>query len=178
MGSVDENLAFEVSGKLAYGCSDLSTAWPHGGTGLGLVGATFLSPPSLTAYLPAEETNAAANVLHLGGDLVASFTVRAWDNDALNVMFGSTALSGSDRIVIFPASGVGSAITTLTNLVFTPNNPDHPGWVVYKAAPALELNSRLYLSAYRYLEIPAVVVALPDGSDLLGKMGVFAGLTL
>lgn len=178
MGSVDEDLAYEVSGKLAYGCSDLSSAWPHGGTGLGLVGAVYLSPPSLYSSLPAEETNAAANVLQLGGDLVMGITLRAWDSDALAALFPNTTTSGGNRIISWPATTVGVAVSTLTNVVFTPNNPDHPAVVIYKAAPLLQVNAQLYLSAYRFLEFPALLVALPDASDRFGKMGKLSVLSL
>lgn len=177
MASPDGDTGYLVAGKLSHGCSDLSTAWPHGGTGLGLVGAVFLSPPGLTARLAAEETNSAAEVLHLGGDLFVGLTARGWDNDALAALFGSTALSNGARLVSFPATA-GVPVTTLTNVVFTPENPDHPGFVVYKVAPVLDLNAQLYFQAARYLEVPAVLVALPDASDRLGKLGKFSELTL
>lgn len=178
MSTVDENKAFQVVGRLSYGASSLATAWPHGGTGLGLVGAFYLSPPTLSSSLTAEETNGAANVLQLGGDLVLGFTLKGWDNDALAALFPTTALSNSHRVVSFPAATVGVAVSTLTNVVFTPDNPNHPGVVIYKAAPIVAVNAQLFLSAYRYLEIPALMIALPDASDRLGKIGKFSELTL
>lgn len=178
MAAADDNKAYQASGRLAYGCSSLAAAWPHGGTGLGLVGGIFLSTPSLIASLPAEETNSAVKVLSLGGDLAVTFTCRGWDNDALSVIFPNTATSNSHRVVSFPASTIGVAPTSLTNLVFTPNNPNHPGFVLYSVAPVLEVNAQLYFSAYRYLEIPALMIAMPDGSDRLGKLGKFSELSL
>lgn len=185
MGSPDTNTAYLVSGRLAYGCTSLAggpSAWPHGGTGLGLVGQVFVFPQSLSAALPQEETNSAGEVLLLGGDVVVSFTAHNWDAAALAFIYPNTAASNGHTVVEWPGTDVtaGAPTTTYTNVVFTPRNPEHPGFVLYKAAPLPEVNEPLAFSAYKWLEVPAVILALPDGSspDRLGKMGKFSELTL
>jgi hypothetical protein len=177
MGSPDPTKARLVAGKLAHTCSSLALPWPHGGVGLGLIGGIYVAPQRSWKALDQEESNSASEVLWLGGDLVVGITARGWENDALAFLFGTTALSNSHRVISWPHAA-GQPATTYTNVVFTPNNPLHPGVVVYKAAPLPDVNQDMFLSAYRYLEVPAVLIALPDGSDRLGKMGKFSELTL
>jgi hypothetical protein len=181
VGSPDGDNGQFSSGRLAYGCSNLATAWPHGGTGLGLVGELYVFPQARWKSLAAEETNSAVEVLWLGGDVVLSFTCMGWDNDAMAVVFPNTDQSSSQTVVKWPGSDLapGVPVSTITNLVFTPwDTTNSKGLVVYKAAVIPDLNAQLAMSAQRFLETPAVAIAIPDGSDRLGAMGKFSELTL
>src|SRR5690606_2668848 len=115
-------------------------------------------------------------------DVVLGFTCFQWDADALAFVFPNTAVLGSGRLIEWggssPTVPPGTPPTTRSNVVFAPRNAEHPGVILYAPAAVPDLNAELFLSAYRYLEIPAVVIALPDGSDRLGKMGRFASLSL
>lgn len=179
--SVDGDASVFSSGKLAYGCSNLATAWPHGGTGLGLVGQVFLYPQKKWAGLIQEETNSESEVLWLGGSLVVGLTLEGWDEDAMAVLHPNTATSSSRTIVEWPGTDVppGGPITPLSNVVFTPRDTTNgKGWVIYKAAAVPNLNSEFAFNAGKFLEIPAVLVAIPDGSERLGKFGKFSDLSL
>lgn len=180
MGSTVDGDAGQLNaGRLAYGCTNLATAWPHGGTGLGLVGAVFLFPQSQWKALDAEETNSAAEVLWLGGNVTVSFTMVGWDEDASALINPNSSTSNSKTVVEWPGSDVvaGAPVATVTNVVFTPNDTTNgKGWVIYKAAVVPDLNAELACSAGRFLEVPAVIVALPDASDRLGKFGKFSEL--
>lgn len=179
MGSPDPNKAGLVSGKLAYGCTDLALAWPHGGTGLGLVGNIEFRPPAGQVYLPAEEDNRTRAVVYTGGDAVLGASLEDWDDDALAVFF-STTLSDGKRILSWPGSrAAGDVASTITNLVFTPTNEaEHPGLILYAPTPLIEETARLQLSSYRWLSVPVLFLGTPDGSGNVAKMGVFAELTL
>lgn len=180
MAAPDANSAFLASGQLAYGCTNLATAWPSGGTLLGLVGAVYVFPQSESKALLAEETNSAVEVLWLGGDVTVSLTANNWDNDALAFLFPNSSAVSNSTVVEWPGSDVvaGAPLTTYTNVVFRPNNTAHPGFILNKVAPVPEVNARLAMSAYRWLEVPAVLVALPDASGNVGKMGKYSVLSL
>jgi hypothetical protein len=181
VGSPDGDTGQLSAGRLAYGCTDLSTAWPHGGTGLGTVGKVFVVPQRRWKALAAEETGAAVEVLWLGGDVVVGFTMVGWDEDAAAVVNPNSSTSNGKTVVEWPGSDVvvGAPVATITNLVFTPwDQTNGKGFVVYKAAAMPDLNAELAFSAGAFLEVPAVVVAIPDGSDRLGKLGKFSELTL
>lgn len=181
MASPDADAGQLNSGRLAYGCSNLSTAWPHGGTGLGTVGAVFLTPQRLWSAPIAEETNAAVEVLWLGGNVTVAFTLVGWDEDATAVIFPNTATSNSKTVVEWPGTDLaaGAPVSTITNVVFTPwDVTNGKGWVIYKAAPVPDVNAELAHTAGRFLEIPAVLIAIPDATDRLGKFGKFSELSL
>lgn len=175
-------MAIEIyaSGRLSYGCTNLATAYPHGGVELGMVGGLYVSPQRLWEALPQEETNSAAEVLWLGGDVVLGGTSRDWLPAALGVIFPNTVVATGDRIIEWPGSlPAGSPAPTVTNLVFTPRNQaEHMGVIIYKACILPDVNMELRLSAYNYIEVPFVVIAQENGSGALGKMGRFARLSL
>ena len=182
MGStVDGDAGILSAGRLAYGCSNLATAWPHGGTGLGLIGDVFLFPQRQWKALDMEETNSAHEVLWLGGNLVVAATMMGWDEDAAAFATPNTATTSSRTVIEWPGSDVtaGAPTTTYTNVVFTPHDTTNgKGFVIYKAAPVPDLNQELAFSAGRFLTVPFVLIALQDGSDRLGKMGRFSDLSL
>jgi len=171
------------AGRLAYGCTDLSQSWPHGGTGLGLVGQVFVFPMRRWSALAQEETNSATSVIWLAGDVVVSLTQEGWDEDAMRVFNPNAETSNSKTVVSWKGptqtTPAGAPVPTITNVVFTPwDTTNGRGFVIYLAAPVPDLNAELALSAGRFLEVPCVLLALPDGSDRLGKLGKFSELTL
>ena len=180
MAATDLNTAFLAGGRLSYGCTNLATAYPHGGTALGLVGGLYVFTQSESKALLAEETNAAVEVLWLGGDVTISGTLNNWDNDALAFFCPNTSTVSSATVVEWPGSDVpaGAPLTTYTNVVFTPTASAHPGVVLYVAAPVPEVNARLALSAYRWCELPFVLIGLPNGSGNVGTMGKFSVLSV
>lgn len=182
MAAPDGDTSVLSAGRLAYGCSDLSAAWPHGGTGLGLIGQVFLFPQRRWAALTFEETNSTGEVLWLGGDLTVSLTAEGWDEAAQAVLNPNTASSSGRTIVEWPGSDytAGAPITALSNVVFTPwDTTNGKGFVIYRAVAVPDLNQALAFAAGRFLEVPAVLIAVPgDSSDRLGKLGKFSDLSL
>lgn len=182
MAAPDGDAGQLSAGRLSYGSSNLTGSFPYaGGTILGLVGAVFVFPQRLWKGLDAEETNAPSEVQWLGGPVVVSFTLMGWDEDATAVIFPNSATSNSKTVVEWPGSDVtaGAPVATITNVVFTPNDlTNGKGFVIYKAAVIPDLNAELAFTAGRFLEIPAVLIALPDGTERLGKLGKFSELTL
>jgi hypothetical protein len=179
VGSPNANTGVLSGGRLAYGCTDLTAAWPHGGTGLGLVGQVTLFPQSRWAAIDQEETNSPVGVQWLGGGLVVALTLETPDDNALSVLNPGGALSGSNATVSWPGSAVaGTLLTALTNVVFTPNNrTDGRAFVIYRAVPVPEVNQQLVWNAGKFLEVPFVLVAVNDGTGTnVGKMGRFSDL--
>jgi hypothetical protein len=183
VGSPDGDYGQLSSGRLAYGCTNLATAWPHGGTGLGLVGQVFVFPQRRWLPLQAEETNSAAEVLWLGGDVVVSFTLEGWDEAAVAVINPNYETSGGTTVVSWETHAAttyppGSPLAALSNVVFTPwDTTNGKGFIIYSAVAVPDVNAELALGANRFLEIPAVMVALPNSSNELGRMGKFSTLS-
>ena len=172
--------AYLNSGRLAYNCTDLSTAYPHGGTALGLFGNVILRPPHGKTLLMEEETGAPSAVLWRGGTLMLAGICKGWDNDALGVIWPNTTTGSSgDKVIQWPGSTVvpGVALTPLTNVVFSPVNPDYPAIVLIKPVAVPDIDLQVKLSAYRYMDVPCVFIATTAGSSY-GSMGLLDDLTL
>lgn len=180
MASPNPNLSYLVTGRLAYGCDDLSAAFPHGGTALGTVGSCVFSPPSGAVRLPAEEDNTSQAVLFTGGDAVFVCSFESWDNDALTVPFNTATGGSGDQVISWPGTGTnaGETVTALEPLVFSPIRSDHPALIIYSAMPHLEVNAELRLSARFFLSIPMVFVGKPDDSSRVAAMGRLEDLSL
>ena len=179
MGSPSANAGVLSGGRLAYGCTNLATAWPHGGTGLGLVGQVFIEPLSRWATIDQEETNSAVEVQWLGGTVIVGLTLGTPDDAALAVLNPGGSRSGSNAVVSWPGSAVpGTALTPLTNVVFTPNNrTDGRGFVIYRAAPVPAVNQQLVFNSGKFLEVPFLLIAVNDGTATnMGKLCRFSDL--
>lgn len=184
MGDPNVNAAYTATGRLAYGCNDLSAVWPHGGTGLGLVGNIVLSPPSNFRQHLSEGINSTWSVQHMGGDLIMGALIESWDdNDALAKLWPNVDAGATKQILKWPGTdflpGTISDAMALAPLVFTPRDQTQPNAIlIYKAAILHDVNLQLRLSSWRFLNYPVVFVALPDASGRLGEMGLLAELTL
>ncbi|MBX3467183.1 MAG: hypothetical protein KF878_09840 [Planctomycetes bacterium] len=171
MAAPNVNASYLVSGRLARGVTDLSAAFPHGGTELGLVGSARLVWAQQYVPLVAEETNAPAAVLFVGGQVSFGCFMESWDPDAL-AAFPSTTLSSGDRRIDIPGSTLpGTVVTPWTNLLFSPNNPEHPALLLFRAVPMVETAQEINLSAYRPLSVSLAFLGLPDDTDRVAQFG-------
>lgn len=177
MSTPDVNKAQFGTGQLAYGCTNLSLAFPHGGTALGLVGRTILKPQTRYA-VGVEEEGSYGRVFKLGGLVLAAIELLEWNNDANTLLFQQTATSGSDKIVKLSRASYGSEVSALTNVVFTAHDPAHVSWVLYNCRPAMTLDAELEFSAYNFLRLPAFLYARNRTSDEeVGEIGPLSLLT-
>lgn len=190
MASISVNKGLLVNGKLAYGCNDLTAAWPHGGTGLGLVGSIYFQPPAGQVRLPAEEDGGTRAILYTGGDAVLGASLEQWEDVAsggvLSTLFPNSETVGTRTVLHWPGADpdapdlpVGGLFPALEPLVFTPTNvSEHPALILYKAVVCLEASTQLRLGSYRYLSVPFLVVGTPDDQGRVAAMGRLADLEL
>jgi len=183
VASPDTNTSLLATGRLAYECTDLSLAWPHGGTGLGLVGNVILFPPSGYVRHKDEATNSTDVIQYTGGDLIVSCVIEGWDDDAHRAIYPNTDPGVSREVIRWPGTdylpGTRVGAKALEPLVFTPRNQlEHPAFIVYSAIPTLELNAELRFSSYRFLSYPVIFVGRPDGAGRQGESGPLVELTL
>ena len=172
MGAADLDTVYAVSGRLAKACTNLATAWPHGGTGLGLVGEVSVLPQRAARLLIYEEFNAPGGVIRAGGPVELRCRTRNWDADAIASLFrGGSTSSGQPLLSWSP--GVALA-TPLTNVVFTPDaaslGDPPPTLALFNVVAVPEDEGAFAYSAYRWLSIRLRLIATTSGTDL-GRMG-------
>lgn len=182
MGAGSPHNAYSATGRLAYGCTDLSAAWPHGGTGLGLTSSVKFAPPSGAVFLGAERDSTTRKVLYVGGDASLGARLVDWDADALQRIFPNFSTSngevlmaaGNDQTTLVE----GQEFPTVAPLVFTPINSAHPGIIFYTAYCLLEQSASLWLSSRRWLEVPLLFLGKHDANGKVALWGTFSELNL
>ena len=185
-GSVRDVL--RVPGKLVINPTDITAAFPHGGTELGLTRDSEMRFGIKTELVHAEEWgNQPVESVYCGESAVFAAVLREWDNDALSNIFpntGTGSVSG-DKTILGRVDGVGvnRAGYLLSGksfiLLFSPKSVDrHPMVIIRKAIPMVEESSLLQLSLAEELGIAVVFQAIPDSSDRLYDVGKREDLTL
>ena len=183
MAAPDIRAALQVPGKLCYGPSDLTTAYPHGGTALGEVGQVAVSP-NYTVRLITYETygTEVTEVIHTGESWVIAFALRTWDNDAISTIFPNSAAGATTKYRVIHGAGTNAAGYTLSSksvvLCFSPENIDlSPMVMMYKATPLVDETARLALRRGTNLDFPLMFRCLRDSSDKSVRMGLRADLS-
>ena len=179
MASSDPSLAHLVACDVAFGCTDLTAAFPHGGTALGRTSSVYVDPPAAYRPVVREEDNAIEAVLFVGGPLIVGMRIEGWDNDALSAIFTSSTTVSGDKVLQWPGSGTqpGSFVAPLSKLVVSPKDTSKPGVIVYSATPVIQLAEGMRLQAKSFLYVPVIFLAQPDSSGRLGAMGKFSRLS-
>lgn len=170
MAAGDHKKALLAGGRLAFNVTNMSLAWPHGGTGLGIVGDIQLIPPRLSRVLIEEETNSPFGLIWLGGPLEVRARAKGWEVDAVSKLMPGGGNGANGPKIDFPSSNVGKTPATLTNVVFTPDRSSNPHWALFgvQAVPD-EDDPKMEWSAYKYLTFRFRLIA--TGTNTEGLVG-------
>lgn len=187
MSARDVEQVLRVGGQVAFGVTDLATAWPHGGTGLGVVSYAVVMPNRKTEIERGADDKFAGQVVglhHAGESWTIGLSLRQWADDVLTAIFRNYITAGSGNKVLVDAIQMGGSalvpgqdVPTLGNLLFTANNPDHPCVLFYDVRPVIEETSELMMTAINELQVDVVFQALSTGVKMY-QMGKLADLTL
>lgn len=178
----------KVSGRLCSAPTDLSTAYPHGGTALGTVGKAQYDFAIGTRAIKAEELGTTVEVLYTGEEGIFSCVLRGWDRDALaNVFLDTAAGSTTGRRIVQGRTQVdtvraGSRLSpNAVLLYFSPRNSQHPGILIYQAIPMPEQAARVNATLNTEVQIAAQWRITPDSARAgqpLYQIGLAGDLTL
>lgn len=166
LGSIDH-----VPGRLSFGGTSLATAWPHGGTGLGVVDQIRVLPNRKLGFVKDEGYGRTSSVIDLGEEWWLFAILRGFDADAVEKVFPATragAVSGK-RGIFYPGTTFrpGTAITSV-KLIFTPDDEFNHRFLVMRAAvPAAQEQTELLHEVSDEFKIPVVFYALVDGTEAL-----------
>lgn len=189
MSSPAYQRVLDYPGRLAYGCTDLTAAWPHGGTGLGACHPTVLTMLAQSHPIRGEELAGAGvvDVVTCGEEWSLATVLRDGDNDALAKCLLNAAAGGTTRHALYQSPGTNRAGYSLSSrvtvVVFTPETviggyeDAHDMVVFYAALPYVPERLELPLQLRKERGIPIVFWGAPGTSGRVLQMGRRRDLT-
>lgn len=181
------NIIGHVPGRLCVGATDLSTAYPHGGTALGEIEDAVLVREAPTQILTAEEYGIEPHAAIAGGESWSlACSLREWNAEAYSRIFLNAEAGAVSGHTLVKAPGTNRAGENLAGraavFVFSPRNSElHPFVVFYAGIPMVSdtANLRLALGGQtNKLTVPVVILGIRDGSDRLVEWGRAVDLAL
>lgn len=178
----------KLPGRLCANPTDLSLAFPHGGTALGLTRAAEFRFGIQTSLVTAEEWGQQpVEAVYTGDVAVFGCVLREWDDDAIGAVFPNTGtgdISGN-RTILGRVDGVGvnraGYLFSSQSLVllFSPRSVDrHPMVLIRKALPMPDETAMIQASLAQEFGIGVVFQAIPDATDRTYDIGKREDLTL
>lgn len=183
MATADIKNIVRLRGRLVKDPTNLSTAFPHGGTALGLARDMVFRFGFKTTFVHAEEFGARVETIFAGETAVFAAVLREFDKDAVSAIFPNTGASGALIKGNASGSGINRAGTLLSSksfkLLFSPTAVDHHQFVViYKAVPMLEETAEFQMSLGDEVGIAVMFQAIPDSAGKLYQIGKKADISL
>ena len=170
-------------GRLSFGPTDVTIAYPHGGTGLGLVkGVSVLLGPEYDPardILASERGNQVADNVRGPAKAILSGFLHSWDSDIIQRLFPNTSVVSvaggtGHRLAQEPGSvRAGQRMSDVAvDLVYTPDDLDHvPMLRMRNAMPFLGASPALQFAIDVEWAIPFTFVGIMNSSDLMYQFG-------
>lgn len=160
----------KIPGRLVANPTDLSAAYPHGGTELGVVRDVVINFGVQVDFPIAEEFKAPIAAILQAENPVLACVLRSWDDAMLSRIWHNIETSAFGEVGIHGAvsgSGIKRAGTNLASraikLFFSPHAVDqHRAIFLYQAVPLPAETSELQLSIGREFGMALMFRALPD----------------
>ncbi len=175
MSARDINQALQSPGRLCIAPTDLTLAFPHGGTELGSVYRAYCQQTTGYFDVKAEEYGGAiVESIWSGENYAFGAILRQWDETAIGTVFPNTATGATTkRVGVKHWSDVASSpvrpghllSSRSVKLLFSPDDPANCRAVIlYRALPKVSESLTLALRLNERQEIPVLFVAIPDAS--------------
>lgn len=171
-------------GRLSFGPADLTTAYPHGGTSLGIVRQIAASPNAQYRSVTAEEYGGeVVEQLYVGEAWTLAAILREYDDDAMAAIFQNTSTGSVSQHTLIEHPGANRAGRLLVAakgiiLVFTPDAPDTNFVVFHRAIPMVGEAAELSLSHNTPMEIAVVFAGVRDAAGKMVSVGRAEDITL
>lgn len=170
--AIDISQFLSQPGFLAFNCTDLSAAYPHGGTDLGGTETGVRLRANIgRAILKAEESGSRIlDVVYTETELWLSSTLHQWNDDNLALAFpgGLTAAGSSgDSVVTFPGTELAGSRQSANAgvLVFSPLDlTNNKVLLARRAVPMLAESAELAWRLREPTKFPLIFYCLNDES--------------
>jgi hypothetical protein len=172
-----------IPGRLCADPTDLTLAFPHGGTALGIARDMEFRFGYKTSVATAEEWGGVVNkVFYTGETCIMGAVLRDFDPDMIKKVFPNVATAATGDVTINNDINTGNRAgfdLVAFKLLFSPKSVDrHPHILIYNAIPALDESAQLSLSLGEEIGIGAVFHGSPDSTGRVYSVGLRDNLTL
>lgn len=170
-------------GRVVVGPSNLSSAFPHGGTEVGKTNAFGWSSHGVPFRVECEGLGEATDILEPNQRFSVSFFVRGWDDDAVELLLATGFVAGgTSQHAVFKAPvnvPGGTALGRAVILLYVPDDTIHvPAVLVYRGIPEWTEGSEIAFRRGDELGIPITVDCLRDANLNTLAIGRFDDLSL
>jgi hypothetical protein len=173
-------------GFLVMNPTNLSAAYPYGGTELGVLKACVFRPGAQTRLHPAEEWGGVVvEATNYGYQPVFAAVLRSWDKDMLAKAFPNTAEGAvsQERVIRHTPNSGNRPGYRLSNvgfkLLWAPEDTvQGRGLILYNALPAVEEAAEMAHSMEDEFGIGVVFYGSPDATGRVFEQGKLSDLTL
>jgi hypothetical protein len=176
-----------VPAELVWNPTSLLTAYPHGGSALGLVRDLEIRLNVQTSSVVAEEWGGqVVDEIYLCESIVLTAVLRSFDADAISALFPNTSLGAVTKARKVKGHVAGSGInraglllsTRAGKLVVSPRDVDEaPMLVIYNAIPVVDADALLPYCWSKELGLLVAFKGTPDSSGKVYEWGQRKDLT-
>jgi hypothetical protein len=168
-----------IPGKLCFNPTDLSLAYPHGGTGLGVVNSVSVKPYASYYPIKAEEFGLETVDYIFGGESwVLGAILRSFDADAIDKLFmgGSKANAGAliqNPIGDTQRAGILMSAANSIKLLFSPDDTIRQPFVIfYNAVPLIDETAEMNFELELDWSVGVLFAGIRDADNRIVAAGL------
>lgn len=184
MAAEDLSRIRRVPGRLSIGPTSLVTAYPHGGTAVGVVNDIAIEVVETTVPITAEEYGTeVVDVLYTGTRWgIAALLRQVPDDDVIQRVFPSTVVGAVTGARVVQHPGTTRAGTLLSAnvfvLMFTPDDPRAPHVIFHRVIPQLAERVVISLALNREVALAVSFTAIRAADGRAVSIGDIQDLVL
>ena len=185
MAQPDPNRVLRVPGKFSINPTDLDLtgAYPHGGTALGLKKIAKFIPNVQYHLVITESLGVQPTEGYLVGEAhVIGTVLREFELDAITTIFHNTSVGAVSGEPIIESPGSfepGNLLSTRSVvLVFTPEDREHPGLIMRRALPMVDEAAEMNLAKNEPMEFSTIWTGIPDVNGKVTETGLLEDIVL
>jgi len=173
-----------ASGKLVVGPTNLSAAFPYGGTQVGRSKLVVVQSFGEPYRIEGEGIGRATDVLEPEKRHMFSCILRGWDDDAVDLLLNDgDTVGGTSGHAVYSVPGSAtpgrSALSRAIMILYVPDDLVHvPAVLVYAGIPYLSPGAEMAFQSRAELGVPLVAECFRDGNGNTLSIGRLADLSL
>ena len=183
MGAIDLEEVLRAPCQVCQDPTNLSAAFPHGGTALGLTSYQVVVPNFKYDHVHAHERGGArTETIFGGGDAVLGLRIRQYDADAYTLIFPQVTTGGS-RLLVRSGEGTegeylsGRGVALLFSPVGADGGQDPPGLYAPLAVPRFDESLELRFQVLREFYVPVLFDLYPTSTVKAWNFGPLSTLS-